>query len=284
MLKQSCDLDQPFTLFFDICQGANPCLNGGTCQSKVPNYNDPSFSQRDSSQINYQCICPARTSGEHCQYSQYPIGYCINGGTLLSSLDSTNETIVTCLCAPGFQGEHCEDNTDDCLNVHCSNHGICQDGIQTYSCSCFEGFYGSQCEQRTVETVVLQVASKSFASIAILVIAGIAGLIVASDIHTYLTRKQNTSHRLGKPPRATSEVFENSVLLLAFGDAPIEMSDLSTVDRPKKLSAATAKRPAKKTKNQAGYQQISERRYTKTLEKPLSKPRSSSNSSYETIL
>jgi hypothetical protein len=281
MLKQSCDLDQPFTLFFDICQGQNPCLNGGTCQSEVPNYDDPSFSQKDSSPINYHCTCPPRTLGEHCQYLQYPTGYCINGGTLHSSLDSNNETIETCVCLPGFQGEHCEDNIDDCLKIQCSHHGICQDGIQSYTCSCFDGFYGSLCEQRTVETVVLQVASKSFATIAILVIASIAGLIVASDVHTYLTRKENKPRRLDKLPRATSEVFENSVLLLGFGDAPIELTDLSTVNHSRKKFVP--KRISKKMKKEVRYHSLTERRYTRTLERPSSKHRLSSRTSYETI-
>jgi hypothetical protein len=283
MLKQSCDLDQPFTLFFDICQGQNPCLNGATCQSKVPDYDSPSYSQQESSQINYQCICPIDISGEHCQYSQYPYGYCINNGSLISTFDdSNNQSIKTCLCAPGFQGQHCQENIDDCINIHCSNHGICQDEISSYSCLCFNGFYGSECEQKNVETVLLQVVSKSFATVAILLIAAIAGLFVASDIHTYLTReKQKPPQRLNRLPRVTSELFENSVLLLGFGDAPIEMNDLSAADRSR---ASTAKQRAKKMRTKATYHRLEERRYTKTSEKPPSKRPLLSNRSYETIL
>jgi hypothetical protein len=289
MLKQSCHLEQPFTLFFDICQGQNPCLNGGTCKSQTPDYDNPSYSQQESSQINYHCICPARISGEHCDQLQYPFGYCINNGSLISIFDNfNNKSIEKCLCAQGFQGIHCEDNTDDCINIDCSNHGVCKDGINTYSCSCFSGFYGDQCEQKNVETVVLQVASKSFATIAILLIAGIAGLVVASDIHTYLTRKkQKSSNRLSKLPRATSELFENSVLLLGFGDAPIEMSDLSTIDRKRKTSTtSTIKQRPKDIRKQSSYKRISERRYRyiKTLEKPSSKRSLFSNPAYETIL
>lgn len=258
----------------------------------MPNYDDPSFSQQDSSQINYQCICPVHVSGEHCQQSRYPMGYCLNGGSLISM---NNQTIKQCLCTQGYQGHHCEDNIDNCINIDCSQHGVCQDGINNYTCSCFEGFYGDLCEEKSVETVLLQVASKSFATVAILLIAGIAGLVVASDIHTYLTRKkQKSPYNLSKIPRATSELFENSVLLLGFGDAPIEMTDLSTIDKEKKpitttataAAAATtvAKQRTKNIKKQARYKHISQRRYTRTLERPLSKRSLLSNPSYETIL
>jgi hypothetical protein len=287
MLKQSCDLDQPFTLFFDICQGQNPCLNGGTCKSQIPNYDDPSYSHKESSQINYQCICPVRIFGEHCEHSQYPLGYCFNGGSLISTFDNIkNKSIEQCLCVQGFQGHHCENNIDDCINIDCSKHGICQDGINTYTCSCFDGFYGDQCQEKNVETILLQVASKSFATVAILLIASIVGLVVASDIHTYVTRKKQKSfYELTKLPRATSEIFENSVLLLGFGDAPIEMSDLSTINGERKtITTTTMKQRPKKIRKQSTYKQISERRYARTLERPPSKRSLLSNRSYETIL
>jgi hypothetical protein len=183
-----------------------------------------SYSHQESSQINYHCICPNHISGDHCQHSQYPFGYCINGGNLISPFDNLNNKLIEqCLCTQGFQGHHCEDNIGDCINIRCSNHGICQDGINTYSFSCFDGFYRNQCEQTNIEAMSLQVASKSFATVAILLIASIAGLFFASDIHAYLTRKKRKiSYRLTKLPRASLEIFENSVLLLGFGDAPID--------------------------------------------------------------
>jgi hypothetical protein len=192
----------------------------------------------------------------------------------------------TCLCAPGFQGHHCENNIDDCIGIRCSNHGICQDRINTYTCSCFDGFYGNQCEQTNVQTVLLQVASKSFATVAILIIASIVGLVVASDIHTYLTRKKETTHhRVHEIPRAKSELFENSVLLLGFGDAPIEMRDLSTVHRGRKRTTTTTMRQHKVNKRrQTSYQQVPTRKYKRTVQKTLPTDCLLSNPADETIL
>ncbi|UJR15969.1 hypothetical protein I4U23_002888 [Adineta vaga] len=286
MLKQSCDLNQPFTVFFDICQGQNPCLNGGTCQSQTPDYDDPSYVPKES-EISYKCICPIYVFGEQCEQSQYPLGYCINEGTLTYIIDINNRSIEKCLCARGFEGEHCEENMDDCVGVRCSNHGICQDEINSYTCSCFDGYYGSQCEQRNVETVLLQVASKSFATVAIMLIVGIASLVVISDIHTYLTRKKQVIRRkVSRVPRTSSELYESSVLLLAFGDAPIEMNEIPNVRgrrRKRPPPASGKKRPVKK-KRQTSDQRQTKKKYKKTPPKTSSKNSTITNPAYETIL
>ncbi|CAF4767381.1 unnamed protein product, partial [Rotaria sp. Silwood1] len=281
MLRQSCDLDQPLRFFFDICQSENPCLNGGTCESLLPDYDNKFSSLKKTTEVHYQCICPLYITGEHCQYLRYPFGYCVNGGNLVEIVDLNINSKQKCLCPQGFQGDHCEDNIDDCINIKCSNHGICLDDINSYRCSCFDGYYGNECEERRVEMLLIQVASKSFASVAILLIISIGCLVIASDIHTYLTRKQTKRYRSNKIPRVASELFENSVLLLGFSDAPMEMSDLSAIN---------IKRQSKKIKQysmnigkKSGYRSITRGKYIKTLRKPTSKSYILSNPTYQKI-
>ena len=251
MLKGSCGRDQPLVMFFDICQGQNPCMNNGTCESVLPNFDDDSVANEPPPEMNYRCLCPPHVSGDYCQNVEYPFGYCTNGGSLLHRLDARNQTEGYCVCPPGFQGDHCEDNINDCSNIDCSNHGICQDGIETYTCACFDGFFGKHCEDANMETVLLQVASKSFALVAILLISSIGILVVASDIHTYVTRHERRSQHYRQVPRVTSELMESSVLLLAFGEAPIELSDLSGGGRRRKASSTTDRK-------QVGYRPISQ--------------------------
>jgi hypothetical protein len=263
MLKQSCDRDQPLTLFFDICERQNPCTNGGTCLSIMPDYDDISYSHTDTGHIGYKCNCPIHTSGEHCQNLEYPFGYCLNSGTLLQIYDRYNKSIEKCLCSTDFYGEHCEENIDNCVGIDCSHHGMCEDGIDKYRCLCFDGFYGINCERTNVQTVILQAASRSFGVVAILLIVAIAGLVVASDIHTHLTRKNYQRGLLNRIPRATSELFENSVLLLGFSDAPIEMNDLSN-SATKKKPAILKERPVRRTaryRRTVGYRQLPRRRF-----------------------
>lgn len=269
MLKQSCDRDQPLTLFFDICERQNPCLNDGTCVSVMPDYDDISYSHSELGHVGYRCQCPIHISGEHCQYLQYPLGYCLNDGTLFQISDRYNKTIEKCICSIDFQGEHCEENIDNCIGIDCTDHGVCEDGIETYRCSCYDGFFGFNCERTNVQTVLLQVASRSFGVVAILLIVGIAGLVVASDIHTYLTRKHQRNSLLNRIPRVTSELFENSVLLLGFRDAPIEMNDLSNIRRKKKLVPLNQRqvRRTPRYRRQLGYRQLARRRQLTTFPK-----------------
>jgi hypothetical protein len=65
-------------------------------------------------------------------------------------VDSSVDPIaVTPPCnIPGFTGEKCEVDIDDCASNPCQNTGVCSDlGVQAYSCNCLgTGFDGDNCE------------------------------------------------------------------------------------------------------------------------------------------
>ena len=42
----------------------------------------------------------------------------------------------------GFDGIHCENNIDDCINHQCQNGGLCFDEIGSYMCICPPEFTG----------------------------------------------------------------------------------------------------------------------------------------------
>ncbi|CAF4294924.1 unnamed protein product [Rotaria magnacalcarata] len=280
--KQSRGLDQPIKIFFDICQTESPCLNGGTCTSLIPDY-DKESSYEQSTEINYQCSCPLDISGDHCQYLKYSFHFCTNGGTSIEVFDLNNKKSKQCLCPEGFQGDFCEDNIDDCANIKCSHHGICQDDMNSYKCLCFDGYYGNQCEERSVQIVLFEIVTKSFAFVAILLIISIACLAIASDIHTYLTRsKQVRKHRSNKIRRTASIEFENSTSLLDVSNALIEMNDSSTMERSRK--SRSLKRCSKYLRNPYGYQRIPISKRIKTPKQQLSKHYISLDPIDETIL
>ena len=52
-----------------------------------------------------------------------------------------------CMCDPGYTGEVCQTNIDDCVGVNCSGNGECMDGVNTFTCECRPGFIGLLCTE-----------------------------------------------------------------------------------------------------------------------------------------
>lgn len=51
---------------------------------------------------------------------------------------------------PGFTGLLCEENINECIPEPC-HHGVCKDGIATFSCECYPGYTGSICNIQVQE-------------------------------------------------------------------------------------------------------------------------------------
>lgn len=50
-----------------------------------------------------------------------------------------------CYCRPGYTGDSCEQDIDECLSSPCKNGGSCQNLENNYECTCMEGFEGKDC-------------------------------------------------------------------------------------------------------------------------------------------
>jgi len=58
-----------------------------------------------------------------------------------------------CICNPGYEGDNCEKNIDECVNNECKNASVCMDGINGYTCDCPPGYEGNMCQIKTKECV-----------------------------------------------------------------------------------------------------------------------------------
>ncbi|MEQ2253646.1 hypothetical protein ILYODFUR_034452, partial [Ilyodon furcidens] len=59
---------------------------------------------------------------------------CHNGGTC--HIQPGREDHFSCVCPPGFEGQRCEINPDDCEDNDCENNSTCIDGVNNYTCVC----------------------------------------------------------------------------------------------------------------------------------------------------
>ncbi|XP_056010712.1 sushi, von Willebrand factor type A, EGF and pentraxin domain-containing protein 1-like isoform X1 [Ostrea edulis] len=52
----------------------------------------------------------------------------------------------SCVCKPGYRGQHCEENINECLTNICLNNSTCVDKVNEYMCVCPPNYKGKFCE------------------------------------------------------------------------------------------------------------------------------------------
>lgn len=70
-----------------------------------------------------------------------PSSSCLNNGSCIDDIGK-----FTCRCHPGFYGEFCEYEKNECDSQPCKNGGTCTDGLGTYRCTCPMAYSGQNCQ------------------------------------------------------------------------------------------------------------------------------------------
>ncbi|KRZ80444.1 Fibropellin-1 [Trichinella papuae] len=120
----------------DFCKNVT-CANGGECINMDDN--------------NYICKCKTGFSGMHCEEIRIcDLVSCIHG-TCKYDLFENGDYVSFCNCNPGFQGNDCSIDIDECadkVNYPCLNNGTCFNDVGSYHCQCSIKFEGVHCEKK----------------------------------------------------------------------------------------------------------------------------------------
>ncbi|XP_005915556.1 protein eyes shut homolog isoform X1 [Haplochromis burtoni] len=139
---------------------SRPCQHNGKCCDLLGDYSCqcPTGFQGKSCEVDIDACalsnntCPPNTE---CLDLPYGLEYtccvpcpqhlqpCAFGGCCVLN----NSNAYRCICTPGWSGQDCRVNVNDCIEHGCQNGGTCMDEIDGYSCLCPRGYTGIYCEE-----------------------------------------------------------------------------------------------------------------------------------------
>ncbi|XP_075865142.1 protein crumbs homolog 2 [Microcebus murinus] len=121
---------------------------------------------------SFRCLCWPGYSGELCEVDEdeCAAGPCQHGGRCLQRSDPAlyggvraafpgafsfrHAAGFLCHCPPGFEGDDCSVDVDECASQPCLNGGRCQDLPNGFQCHCQDGYAGLVCQEDVDECLL----------------------------------------------------------------------------------------------------------------------------------
>ncbi|XP_036187356.1 protein crumbs homolog 2 [Myotis myotis] len=131
-----------------------PCAHNATCLEGLG---------------SFRCLCWPGYRGELCEVDEdeCAAGPCQHGGQCLQRSDPTlyggaqaalpgafsfrHAAGFLCRCPPGFEGDDCSVDVDECASGPCLGGGSCQDLPNGFRCHCPSGYTGLTCQEEVDE-------------------------------------------------------------------------------------------------------------------------------------
>ncbi|XP_058998330.1 protein crumbs homolog 2 [Mustela lutreola] len=131
------------------CESA-PCANNASCLEGLG---------------SFRCLCWPGYSGPQCEVDEDECesGPCQHGGQCLQRSDPAlyggaqatfpgtfsfrHAAGFLCRCPPGFEGDECGVDVDECASQPCLHGGRCQDLPNGFQCHCPDGYTGLACQE-----------------------------------------------------------------------------------------------------------------------------------------
>ncbi|XP_026710114.1 protein crumbs homolog 1 isoform X2 [Athene cunicularia] len=173
----------------DNCHG-HQCANGATCIDGIN---------------GYSCLCAGNFTGKFCRYRRLPYTFCGNEERNLTCFNYGNCTNLngelTCVCLPGFAGERCEKDIDECSSDPCLNGGLCQNLLNKFHCLCDMNYAGDRCEidltTDLISNIFTSIGSVTLALLLILFLAVVVSVIAANKRATQGTYSPSRQEKEG---------------------------------------------------------------------------------------
>uniref|UniRef100_A0A673TNH0 Protein crumbs homolog 2 n=1 Tax=Suricata suricatta TaxID=37032 RepID=A0A673TNH0_SURSU len=158
-----------------LCDCADTGYEGARCEQEVlecasaPCANNASCLEGLGT---FHCLCWPGYSGQRCEVDEDECASdpCRHGGQCLQRSDPAlyggaqavfpgtfsfrHAEGFLCRCPPGFEGDECDVDVDECASQPCLNGGRCQDLPNGFQCHCPDGYTGLTCQEDVDECLL----------------------------------------------------------------------------------------------------------------------------------